>query len=101
MPSGRRSVTAAAIFAKLSPEGGPDADPDAGARALSHSPGTPFSVLHRLKALSDLGHRVDLVTYPFGEDVVLPGLRIVRCARPPGVRSVPIGPSLRSRYASH
>jgi len=57
--------------------------------------GTPFSVLHRLKALSDLGHRVDLVTYPFGEDVVLPGLRIVRCARPPGVRSVPIGPSLR------
>ncbi|GBC84725.1 Alpha-monoglucosyldiacylglycerol synthase [bacterium HR11] len=57
--------------------------------------GTPFSVLHRLKALSDLGHQVDLVTYPFGEDVALPGVRIVRCARPPGVRSVPIGPSLR------
>ncbi len=57
--------------------------------------GTPFSVLHRLKALSDLGHQVDLVTYPFGEDVAPPGVRIVRCDRPPGVRSVPVGPSLR------
>jgi glycosyltransferase involved in cell wall biosynthesis len=56
--------------------------------------GTPFSVLHRIRALLALGHRVDLVTYPFGEDVALPGLTIVRAARPPFVKDVRIGPSL-------
>ena len=32
--------------------------------------GTPFSEYHRIKALTELGHHVDLVTYPFGADVV-------------------------------
>lgn len=58
------------------------------------SRGTPFSVLHRIRALLLLGHEVDLVTYPFGEPVPLPGLNIIRCARPPFVREVRIGPSL-------
>jgi hypothetical protein len=31
--------------------------------------GTPFSEYHRIRALIDLGHTVDLVTYPFGRDV--------------------------------
>jgi glycosyltransferase involved in cell wall biosynthesis len=56
--------------------------------------GTPFSEFHRIRALIDLGHQVDLVTYPFGRDVTMPGLRIFRCRRPPFVRSVDIGPSL-------
>ncbi len=56
--------------------------------------GTPFSEYHRLKALSELGYRVDLVTYPFGRDVTMPGLRIYRCPRPPFVRGVRIGPSV-------
>jgi len=56
--------------------------------------GTPFSVLHRVRALSRLGHTVDLVTYPFGESVEVPGLKIHRSVRPPGVRDVPIGPSI-------
>ena len=56
--------------------------------------GTPFSEFHRIRALTALGHQVDLVTYPFGEDVEMPGLRIFRCARPPFVRRVKIGPSL-------
>jgi glycosyltransferase involved in cell wall biosynthesis len=34
------------------------------------------------------------VTYPFGHDVNLPGLRIFRCARPPFVHSVRVGPSM-------
>jgi glycosyltransferase involved in cell wall biosynthesis len=55
--------------------------------------GTPFSEYHRIRALLDLGHTVDLVTYPFGKDVDLPGLRIFRAARPPLVRQVKIGPS--------
>ncbi len=32
--------------------------------------GTPFSEYHRIRALLELGHTVDLVTYPFGKDVV-------------------------------
>jgi glycosyltransferase involved in cell wall biosynthesis len=55
--------------------------------------GTPFSEYHRIRALLDLGHTVDLVTYPFGRDVAMPGLRIVRCLRPPFVTRVRIGPS--------
>jgi len=55
--------------------------------------GTPFSEYHRIRALLDLGHTVDLVTYPFGRNVDLPGLRIFRSARPPFVRRVRIGPS--------
>ena len=55
--------------------------------------GTPFSEFHRIRALTTLGHTVDLVTYPFGRDVELPGLTIHRCRRPPFVRRVKIGPS--------
>ena len=55
--------------------------------------GTPFSEYHRIRALLDLGHTVDLVTYPFGKDVHMPGLRIFRAARPPFIRHVRIGPS--------
>ena len=55
--------------------------------------GTPFSEYHRIRALLDLGHTVDLVTYPFGKDVTLPGLRIFRAARPPFITRVKIGPS--------
>jgi len=56
--------------------------------------GTPFSEFHRIKALGELGHHVDLVTYPIGRDVELPNLRIYRSLRPPFVRKVRIGPSL-------
>jgi glycosyltransferase involved in cell wall biosynthesis len=55
--------------------------------------GTPFSEYHRIKALTALGHRVDLVTYPFGSDVNIPGLRIIRSAKPPLLSRVGIGPS--------
>ena len=55
--------------------------------------GTPFSEYHRIKALGELGHRVDLVTYPIGRDVELPNLRIFRSPRPPFVKRVRIGPS--------
>ena len=60
--------------------------------------GTPFSEYHRIRALLDLGHTVDLVTYPFGKDVTLPGLRIFRAARPPFVTHVKIGPSLAKLF---
>src|SRR5215510_14564393 len=55
--------------------------------------GTPFSEFHRIRALTALGHQVDLVTYPFGQDVAMPGLRVFRSLRPPFVHRVKIGPS--------
>ncbi|MEY4092828.1 MAG: GDP-mannose-dependent alpha-(1-2)-phosphatidylinositol mannosyltransferase [Acidobacteriota bacterium] len=55
--------------------------------------GTPFSEYHRIKALGELGHHVDLITYPIGRDVELPNLRIYRSLRPPFVTKVRIGPS--------
>ena len=57
--------------------------------------GTPFSEYHRIRALLELGHTVDLVTYPFGRDVALPGLRVFRCAKPPFMNGIGIGPSWR------
>ena len=56
--------------------------------------GTPFSEFHRIRALTQLGHQVDLVTYPFGSDVTMAGLRVFRCLRPPFVSRVGIGPSV-------
>jgi glycosyltransferase involved in cell wall biosynthesis len=55
--------------------------------------GTPFSEYHRIKALGELGHHIDLVTYPIGRDVDLPNLRIFRAMRPPFVSKVRVGPS--------
>jgi glycosyltransferase involved in cell wall biosynthesis len=56
--------------------------------------GTPFSEYFRIKALSALGHTVDLVTYPFGIDKDIPGLKIFRCGKLPWIKSVRTGPSL-------
>jgi len=55
--------------------------------------GTPFSVLHRLRALSVLGFQVDLVTYHLGQNVDIPRVRIVRAAAVPFVKKIAIGPS--------
>src|SRR6516225_9270326 len=55
--------------------------------------GTAFSEYHRIRALTDLGHTVDLVTYPFGQDVAMAGLRVFRSWRVPFLKHVKIGPS--------
>jgi glycosyltransferase involved in cell wall biosynthesis len=56
--------------------------------------GTPFSEFYRARAMTELGHEVDMVTYPIGEDVSMPGLNIYRTLSVPGIRSIRIGPSL-------
>lgn len=56
--------------------------------------GTPLSVVGRLKAFSDMGHDVDLVTYPLGEHVQLPQIRFLRTKKIPGIQNIKIGPSL-------
>jgi glycosyltransferase involved in cell wall biosynthesis len=57
--------------------------------------GSPMNVLQVCRVLTAVGYRVDLATYPLGTDVDLPGLRVHRALRVPGIRSVPIGFSLR------
>ena len=55
--------------------------------------GTPFSEYYRIQALSSLGHEIDLVTYPIGENVEIKGLKIIRCLRPFFIKNVKTGPS--------
>jgi len=55
--------------------------------------GTPISIYQRIRGLSELGHEVDLATYPIGQDVIVPGVRIYRTSSLPFIRQVPIGPS--------
>jgi glycosyltransferase involved in cell wall biosynthesis len=56
--------------------------------------GTPFSVLHRIKAISSMGHSVDLVTYPIGNDIPVDNLTIYRAVKIPFIKKVGIGPSV-------
>jgi glycosyltransferase involved in cell wall biosynthesis len=56
--------------------------------------GTPFSEYHRLQALSKLGHVVDFLTYPIGENVAIANVRIFRSVKLPFVEQVKIGPSI-------
>ncbi len=60
--------------------------------------GTPFSEYHRIKALVEQGHHVDLVTYPIGANVDLPNLRIIRTVSMPIDKKVPIGPSATKAF---
>lgn len=62
---------------------------------LGEARGTPIAVCNVLEALSELGCAVDLLTYPVGEPVQIPGVRVIRWANPLGIRHVPIGFSLR------
>ena len=57
--------------------------------------GTPIAVRQVLQALGELGRSVDLLTFPIGSDVGIPGLSIFRSANPFGFRRVPIGLSFR------
>jgi glycosyltransferase involved in cell wall biosynthesis len=53
--------------------------------------GTPIAVRLLAEELCAAGHRVDLLVYHEGEDISVPGVRILRAPAPPLVRDVPIG----------
>ncbi|MBI2870615.1 MAG: glycosyltransferase family 4 protein [Candidatus Omnitrophica bacterium] len=55
--------------------------------------GTPLSVYHRLRVMAALGYRADLLTYPLGKDVALPGVVIHRSRGMPFIKAVRVGPS--------
>ena len=56
--------------------------------------GTPLSVYYRTLITAELGVEVDLLTYGQGEDVDLPGVRIIRIPAFRFLGAVKVGPSL-------
>ncbi len=53
--------------------------------------GTPIAVRLLAETLCDFGHEVDLLVYHDGADITVPGMRLLRAGRPPGIGAVPIG----------
>jgi glycosyltransferase involved in cell wall biosynthesis len=90
-----------------SPEDGSlnNTGPDSGSaarRVLIVSPqpfyedrGTPIAVRELVRALAAMGLPVDLATFPVGQPVEIPGVRIVRTPNPFRFRRIPIGFSVR------
>ncbi len=56
--------------------------------------GTPISIYFRIRALADLGHNIDLVTYHLGEDKKIKNLKILRIPYLFFIKKIKIGPSL-------
>ncbi len=56
--------------------------------------GTPLSILHRLRAVSALGHVTDLATYHIGSDVEIDGVGLHRTFKLPFISRVKVGPSM-------
>jgi glycosyltransferase involved in cell wall biosynthesis len=57
--------------------------------------GSPIAIREVVRGYLDLGLEVDILTFPVGEDFPGEGLRFFRSANPFGIRSVPIGFSVR------
>ncbi|MDZ7332185.1 MAG: glycosyltransferase family 4 protein [candidate division KSB1 bacterium] len=55
--------------------------------------GTPISVLHRIHALSQLGHQIDLVTYHLGQTIPFENVTYYRIPKIPFIRKIKVGPS--------
>ena len=57
--------------------------------------GTPLNVYYRTEMLAELGHEVDLLTYPINQDVKIKNVHIRRSSRIPFIYNVKIGPSIK------
>jgi glycosyltransferase involved in cell wall biosynthesis len=53
--------------------------------------GTPIAVRLVVRTLCEAGHEVHLLVYHAGDDIEIPGMKLFRAGRPPGVGRVPIG----------
>lgn len=56
--------------------------------------GTPFSVYYRTMVTAEMGVEIDLLTYGEGQDVAIPGTRIIRIPRFAFLGNAKTGPSL-------
>ncbi len=57
--------------------------------------GTPIAIRLVARALTELGYQVDILAFPLGETISIPGLKIYRIPNPLRIRAVPIGFSWR------
>lgn len=55
--------------------------------------GTPISIHFRIKALADLGHATELITYPLGQDLAFARFTIFRVPNVLRLEKIKIGPS--------
>ena len=62
---------------------------------ISEPRGTPIAVRNVLQALRELQYEVDILTYPVGQPLELPGVRVLFSPNPFGIRHVPVGLSVR------
>jgi len=53
--------------------------------------GTPLAIQQVLKALSESGWKIDLLTYPMGHEIKLPGLFTIRIGKFLPIVNIPIG----------
>jgi len=60
--------------------------------------GSPFRVKVSVESLSALGYEVDLLVLPFGEEVSIPRVNIVRTWKIPFIKEVKIGPSFTKLF---
>jgi len=60
--------------------------------------GTPIAVKLLLTALSEQGHRVDVLTFPEGQDISLRNIRILRVRKTFGIEGVRIGFSMKKVF---
>jgi glycosyltransferase involved in cell wall biosynthesis len=57
--------------------------------------GTPIAIKLMLETLCKAGHRIDVLTYHEGQDLVIPGLKIYRILKIPIIKNIPVGFSLK------
>jgi glycosyltransferase involved in cell wall biosynthesis len=60
--------------------------------------GTPITTRYFVSALSELGFRVDVLTFPLGSDLDVPGVTCIRSRNWLGVKAIPVGFSLRKMF---
>lgn len=60
--------------------------------------GTPLAVALLARALGELGHQIDLITYHLGSDYPIPGVRHRRAARIPFITSIGKGLSAKKLF---
>lgn len=60
--------------------------------------GTPLAVFQLLKAITDLGHTVDLITYHIGEDIDMPRVNHYRTMTVPFIKMVKKGQSAAKAF---
>lgn len=60
--------------------------------------GTPLSVYYRTMVMAEKGVTIDLLSYGEGQNVEIPGVRLIRIPRIPGIGPVAIGPSWKKLF---